>query len=84
MKEAAMRLEVLHNGFRPIQRLFLKPMRYNGSVPGPVAVLTYRRALHGKYFAKAFQESMRKQRHWTIGDVELFASFVSKQNECVY
>jgi hypothetical protein len=80
-----MRLEVLHNGFRPIQRLLLKPMREpGGSVPGPIAVMTYRRALHGKYFAKAFQESMREMRHWTIGDVELFASFVSKQNECVY
>ncbi|MGH9184767.1 MAG: hypothetical protein ACRD0U_02955 [Acidimicrobiales bacterium] len=80
-----MRLEVLHTGHRPIQRLLSRPMRQpNGSLPGPVAVMSYRRALHGKYFSKAFQECMRKKKHWTIGDVELFASFVSKQNECVY
>jgi hypothetical protein len=80
-----MRLEVLNNGHRPLQKLAFRLAGFrDGRIPGPVSVLSYRRALYGKHFAAAIQDAMRKMTEWTVGQTELFAAFVSKQNECHY
>jgi uncharacterized peroxidase-related enzyme len=80
-----MRLKVLGTGFRPLQRAQLRLIkRIAGYVPGPMAVMSYRRDFFGKYFASILQMAMRRARAWRVGDVELFAAFVSQQNQCTY
>jgi hypothetical protein len=81
-----MRLRILEKGFRPLQKAILGILGAisGGKVPGPILVLSYRRELCGKYLAACYQEGMRKASEWSLGEVELFAAFVSKLNECRY
>ena len=81
-----MRLRILEKGFRPLQKAILIIVRAiaGGKVPGPMLVLSYRRELCGKYLAACYQEGMRKATEWSLGELELFAAFVSRLNECRY
>lgn len=81
-----MRLQILENGHRPIQKIVLSLIRATseGHAPGPVLVMSYRRELFGKYIAQCFQEGMRGAKEWSLGEVELFAAYVSRLNECKY
>jgi uncharacterized peroxidase-related enzyme len=81
-----MRLQILENGHRPFQKAILSFIRTvsGGHVPGPILVMSYRRELFGKYMAASFQEGMRGAKEWSVGEVELFAAFVSHLNECKY
>ena len=80
-----MRLAILKNGHRPLQKLQLGIMKaLAGLIPGPVLVLSYRRELFGKYFADCLHEAMRHCTAWRKGEVELFAAFVSRQNQCLF
>jgi hypothetical protein len=81
-----MRLQVLKDGHRPLQRLILNLMRTlsGGQIAGTILVLSYRRELFGEYIAPCFREGMRQTSEWTLGEVELFAAFVSYLNACQY
>lgn len=82
-----MRIKILENGHRPIQKFFLSVIRAASAsrqVPGPIAVMSYHRDLFGKYLAGCFQEAMRGATEWTVGETELFAAFVSQLNQCKY
>ena len=80
-----MRLRILETGHRPLQKLFLALIkRHIGMAPGPVLTLSYRRELFGRLFAACMQEGMRGAKEWRLGEVELFAAFVSKLNACQY
>jgi uncharacterized peroxidase-related enzyme len=81
-----MRLKILETGHRPLQKVVLSFIRAvsGGSVPGPILTMSYRRELFGKYLAACFQEGMRGAKEWSVGEVELFAAFVSRLNECKY
>ena len=80
-----MRLQILHDEFSPIQKAQMWLMsKLVGHVPGPIATMSYRRQLFGKPMSDVFDEAMRRMTEWSIGDVELFAAFVSKLNQCVY
>ena len=81
-----MRLRILEKGFRPLQKVILCMVRAmsGGKVPGPILVLSYRRELCGKYLAPCYQEGMRQATEWSLGEVEIFAAFISKLNECKY
>ena len=80
-----MRLELLHNGHRFLQRLQMRLIHMLvGQVPGPIATMSYRRHLFGRWMAACFVEAMQRTRHWSRGEAELFAAFVSKQNHCHY
>lgn len=80
-----MRLRILESGHRPLQKLLLRVVRLvAGRVPGPIAMMSYRRELFGRHLAACFQESMRASTAWTVGEVELFSAFVSKLNRCAY
>ncbi|MGH7490993.1 MAG: hypothetical protein ACREOO_01225 [bacterium] len=46
--------------------------------------MSYRRELFGQHLATCFREGMRQAREWSVGEVELFAAFVSRLNECEY
>ncbi len=81
-----MRLKILENGHRPLQKIALALIRAasGGRVPGPISVMSYHRELFGKYIARCYQEGMREATEWSVGEVELFAAFVSRLNECQY
>ncbi len=55
-----------------------------GDIPGPMLVVSYRKEFFGDYWAPCMQEGMRRARHWTRGEVELFAAFTSRVNSCAY
>ena len=80
-----MRLSLLLHGHRPLQKVQLALIRLvTGGVPGPVRLMSYRRKFFGKPFASALQTAMREAKAWTVGELELFAAFVSKVNHCLY
>jgi hypothetical protein len=80
-----MRLQILHHGHRPLQKLQLKIIgALIGQVPGPIAAMSYRRGLFGRWMSECFVESMQQAKHWSRGETELFAAFVSDLNRCRY
>jgi hypothetical protein len=78
-----MRLKVLHHGHRPLQKLQLAIIRaIVGQVPGPIATMSYRRNLFGRWMSACLVEAMQQPKHWSRGEVELFSAYVSDQNRC--
>lgn len=78
-----MRLKILHDGFRPIQKLLIR-LLFGKQIPGPVAVMSYRREMGGKHLGDFFQQKMRSQTRWSKGNAELFAGFVSSLQQCQF
>ena len=80
-----MRLDILEDRKHWLSRMNLKMIKRSlGYVPGPVYLLTYRRKWFGNYFSDCLEGALRRSTEWTKGEVELFATFVSKLNQCVY
>lgn len=52
--------------------------------PDVIRTLRYRKAQFGAPFNDVIQEVMRGASHWTVGERELFAAWVSKKNECEF
>jgi hypothetical protein len=49
-----------------------------------IRTLRYRPELFGGPMGAVFQETMRGESEWTVGERELFAAWVSKKNECEF
>lgn len=65
------------------QRLLFAFFRaFLGQVPGPVLALSYRRGFCGKHLARCYQQGLRQVHEWSVGEIELFAAFVSGLNRC--
>ncbi len=81
-----MRLQILEDGHRPLQKVLFKVMKFISriEVSGPIRVLSYKSELVGKQLAACFQEGMRGGEEWSVGEVELFAAFVAKVNQCQF
>ncbi len=82
-----MRLQILSvEAMRPIQRFKLRLFKWlvAGYIPPPFIPMSYRRELFGQHFISAFQDTMRRASDWQVGELELFAAFVSKQNSGQY
>jgi hypothetical protein len=47
-------------------------------------LLLYRRAIFGDAMSTAFQELLRGPSDWSVGERELFAAYVSAQNQCPF
>jgi len=78
-----MRLAVLEKPTGPLQRIrfaFLRALL--GEVPGPFLALSYKRSLAGKHLARCYQEGLRQAKEWSVGEIETFAAFVSRLNQC--
>ncbi len=78
-----MRLNILENGHRWLEKLVMKAMRLQvGYVPGPIQMAMYRSAFFGRSFTACTEGALRKSKHWRKGETELFAAFVSSRNRC--
>ncbi len=79
-----MRLKILDRGSGWLQRIQYAVIRalLGGHVPGSVSVVSYRRSLFGKHFARCIQEALRARGEWTVADLEIFAAFISRLNRC--
>lgn len=53
-------------------------------VPDVVRALAYRPELFGAAFSDAIDALLRGPSDWSIGERELFAAFVSRQNKCPF
>ncbi len=49
-----------------------------------VRTIVYRSELFGRPFSDALQDLMRGPSEWSVGERELFAAFVSAQNQCPF
>jgi hypothetical protein len=49
-----------------------------------VRTMRYRSELFGRPFSAALQRVMRGSSDWSVGERELFAAFVSAQNQCPF
>jgi hypothetical protein len=49
-----------------------------------VRTMRYRPELFGRPFSAAMQQVMRGPSEWSVGERELFAAFVSCQNQCPF
>lgn len=68
---------------RPAQKLVLGLFKaLVGKVPGPVLLASYNKPFFGNGWAPCMKEGMRRATEWSVGEVELFAAFVSRLNAC--
>lgn len=66
-------------------RLKLRMIRLiAGYEPGPVLAGNYRREQFGKPFFACLNECLLQARHWSRGETELFATFVSARGGCQF
>ncbi len=80
-----MRLGILEHGHKRSQKLIFRIVTLQmGHVPGPMRALTYRARWFGRLFADCLTEGLRHGKEWSVGELELFAAFVSKLNRCEY
>lgn len=70
---------------RPLQKLILGIFKLAfGDAPGPVLIASYNKPFFGNGWARCMKEGMRGASEWSVGEVELFAAFVSRLNSCAY
>ncbi len=81
-----MRLKQLESGHGLRQKLQLGMMQLimRGRVPDVVRTLQYRPEFFGKEFSQITHSVLRLSREWSDGECELFASFVSRKNQCSF
>ncbi len=80
-----MRLKNLEHGHGLRQRLLLGLLRLlAGAVPDVVRTMLYRPEWFGTRFSALTQQVMRGPSEWSVGERELFAAFVSRQNQCPF
>ena len=68
------RLAIFEQG-RPPEDEFVSDVR---------RMLTYRPELFGRAYSEALQAVMRGPSEWSVAERELFAAFVSAQNQCPF
>ena len=79
------RLAVLEHGHTPEVRTEIERARAeNGFVSDVALMLQYRPELFGRPFSQALQDVMRGPSEWSVAERELFAAFVSVQNQCPF
>jgi hypothetical protein len=81
-----MRLPKVERDHRLSKKLILGLIRLVGGrrAPDVVRMIFYRPEILGAQLAALCQASLRGPSEWTVGERELFAAFVSRQNQCVF
>ncbi len=79
------RLPLLQEGHTPEVREEIERLRAeNGYVSDVGCMLMFRPELFGRPFSEALQQVMRGPSEWSVAERELFAAFVSAQNQCPF
>ncbi len=79
------RLAVLHDGHPPeVLAEIERAVEENGFMSDVARMLMYRQELFGRPFSEALELVMRGASEWSVGERELFAAFVSAQNQCPF
>ena len=80
-----MRLKNVEHGQALHHRLRLWMIRLViGQFPDVMRTMYYRPGFFGAHFLPAMQAAMRGPSPWTVGERELFATFVSSLNQCPF
>jgi hypothetical protein len=81
-----MRLKNVESGHNPRYKAMLEEMKAQrgGRVPDILRTILYRPELFGYPFSAGIEEVLRGPSEWGVGERELFAAFVSRQNQCPY
>jgi hypothetical protein len=80
-----MRLEALETGHAPAVAAQIAMARENGGYVSDIGLaLQYRPDLFGAPFGAMLQQLMKGPSEWSEGERELFAAFVSVQNQCPF
>jgi hypothetical protein len=81
-----MRLKNVEKGHPLPTRIKLGFMRLmmGTRVPDVIRTILYRPNFFGMHFTALTQTVMRESRHWSAGECELFAAFVSRKNRCLF
>jgi hypothetical protein len=78
-----MHLEILKTGHSMLQKIQLRALgALSGRALDPVLMMSYRRNFFGKHWARCLQDGLRNGREWSVGEMEIFAAFVSSLNRC--
>jgi hypothetical protein len=79
-----MRLSCVEHGHTGDAAAAVAAMRAQGYVSDISLALRYRPELFGSPFSELLQEVMKGPSEWTEAERELFAAFVSAQNQCPF
>ena len=81
-----MRLKTLEKALPLRGRLMAAIMRraMGGKDPGILITIKYRPEFFGRANNAVTQRALRGQSEWSPGERELFAAFVSRQNQCPF
>lgn len=82
----ALRLQKLRDGQSWLRKIQFAVMPWTVGFPpnDVVRALAYRPEFYGRPFSSLLQSVLRGRSPWTVAERELFASFVSSQNQCVF
>lgn len=81
-----MRLSSVRNGKGLSKKLLFTMIRVVSGSPAPdvVKTLHYRPGFFGRPFSAWVQQALRGPSAWSVGERELIAAFVSRQNRCPF
>ncbi len=79
------RLSNVIEGHEPAVKAEIEDRLVDGGFVSDVGrMLMYRPELYGGPASEAFQDAMRGDSEWSVGERELMAAFVSAQNQCPF
>ncbi len=83
-----MRLKTVEHGHREAQKAVLARMQNRRGpdlpLPDVIRTMLYRPELFGAAYSDGLEEIMHGPSDWSVGERELFATFVSSRNQCPY
>ncbi len=81
-----MRLTAVRKGKGLSKKLFFTMIRVVSGMPAPdvIKTLHYRPEFFGRPFSAWVQRALRGPSAWSVGERELMAAFVSRQNQCPF
>ncbi|HET7639355.1 MAG TPA: hypothetical protein VFK47_11515 [Ktedonobacteraceae bacterium] len=83
-----MRLKNVEHGHRESEKLLMEHIQAargeDRPMPDVIRMLLYRPEIFGTPFSLALEEIMHGPSDWSVGERELFATFVSSKNQCSF
>ncbi len=81
-----MRLKNIESGQKFSKKLILAliGLKLGENAPDVLRMIWYRPAFFGAHYGRYLNAVMRGPSEWSVGERELFAAFVSQENECPF